>query len=424
MTPRVLYLIFILVLAVPLVSDSANIDELRTEVEEKNRQISELEEEINQLQTEIDKTSKEAGTLKNQVSVLTKTVSRLLADIRVTQKKIEAAELNLEGLSFEINKKSSEMDGLKNSLAEIIRGMNEIESQSLVEIMLAGASLSNFFSDIDYIESLSSEMKVRLANLKEAKLTLETEKLKQEEVRTSLRDLRSELNARKSIEEDARAQKNNLLKITKNKETEYKDLLDDRLAQKEALEAEIRSIEEELRITIDPSSLPSPGSGVLRWPLTSVFITQYFGNTPFATRNPQIYGGKGHNGIDLRSAIGTPVKSAGDGVVVASGNTDLQRGCYSYGKWALIRHQNNLSTLYGHLSLISVSAGQNIAEGQLIGYSGNTGYSTGPHLHFTVFASEGVRVARLGDIKAVTNCANMEIPIAPFNSYLNPLSYL
>ncbi len=425
MPTKFFFIILILfIFTAPVFSNAADIGGLRSEIEEKNRQIRELEEEIAKFQTEIDKTSKEAGTLKNQVGILTKTVNKLLADIKVTQRKIEASELTLDELAIGIGKKSSEIGQFKNALAEVIRNMDEIESQSFVEIMLARPSLSGFFSDMDYIESLGSEMKVKLSELKEARLALETEKTKQEEVKSSLQHLRSELGAKKSIEEDAKIQKNNLLKITQNKEAEYKELLDDRLEKKEALEAEIRSIEEELRITIDPSSLPSPGSGILKWPLDSVFITQYFGNTPFATQNPQVYGGKGHNGIDLRASIGSAVKSSADGVVVDTGNTDLQRGCYSYGKWALVKHPNNLSTLYAHLSLISVSPGQNISRGQLVGYSGNTGYSTGPHLHFTVFASEGVRVVRLGDVKKTTNCANMEIPIAPYNSYLNPLSYL
>ena len=71
-----------------------------------------------------------------------------------------------------------------------------------------------------------------------------------------------------------------------------------------------------------------------------------------------------------------------------------------------------------------MKAGQSISTGDVIGFSGNTGYSTGPHLHFTVFASQGVQVVRLGDVKKITNCGNVRIPIAPLDAYLNPLSYL
>jgi murein DD-endopeptidase MepM/ murein hydrolase activator NlpD len=181
------------------------------------------------------------------------------------------------------------------------------------------------------------------------------------------------------------------------------------------------SYESELHLLVDASLLPKVGSGVLAWPLSSVKITQYFGNTTFSTANPQVYNGRGHTGIDLRASIGTPVKSAGEGVISGVGNTDIVRGCYSYGKWILIKHPNGLSTLYGHLSLQSVSVGQAVSSGDVIGYSGNTGYSTGPHLHFGVYATQGVKVQRFENS---VNCKGAVVPVADFKAYLNPLSYL
>ena len=159
----------------------------------------------------------------------------------------------------------------------------------------------------------------------------------------------------------------------------------------------------------------------MRWPVTSPFITQYFGNTTFATANPQIYGNRGHNAIDLRASDGTPVTAARTGVVQATGNTDEQRGCYSYGKWVLIKHDNGLSTLYAHLSLISVGTETPVGTGQLVGYSGRTGYATGPHLRFGVFASAGVRVQQFS---SSINCKQVSVPIVDPSAYLNPLSYL
>lgn len=408
-------------MAAPVTLFGAGINELRIEISEKNREIAELEKEIAEFQENLDKTAKEANSLKNQIGVVTATISKLSKDINIAQKKIRAAELSIDELGIEISEKGLAITQFKKTLTEIIRSMNELETQSLVEIMLANASISNFFSDVDYIENLSSDMEMKLTELKRAKSDLEDEKNKKENLRLELKGLRSELGARKSIEEDAKRQKNNLLISTKNKEAEYQELLTDRRTKKEALEAEIRGIEEELRITIDPESLPRMGSGVLSWPLAKVFITQYFGNTPFATQNPQIYNGGGHNGIDLRASVGTPVKSASDGRVAAWGDTDRACAGVSYGKWVLVEHDNNLSTLYAHLSYVQVSVGEALKSGQTLGYSGNTGYSTGPHLHFTVFATKGVQ---LKNIKSRVCGTMMYLPVASFNGYLNPLSYL
>src|SRR3989338_614176 len=110
MMPKFFLIIFILfIFMAPVFSDAADIGGLRSEIEEKNRQIRELEEEIAKFQTEIDKTSKEAGTLKNQIGILTKTVNKLLADIKVTQRKIEASELTLDELAGGIEKRNFEI---------------------------------------------------------------------------------------------------------------------------------------------------------------------------------------------------------------------------------------------------------------------------------------------------------------------------
>jgi len=136
-----------------------------------------------------------------------------------------------------------------------------------------------------------------------------------------------------------------------------------------------------------------------------VAVTQQFGDTSFARSGG--YNGKGHNGIDLRAQIGTPVRAALTGTVIGTGDTGSVRGCYSYGRWVLIQHGNGLDTLYAHLSQISASKGQSVGTGQLIGYSGQTGYATGPHLHFGVYVSSATQIMRLGDAtkqKTVREC--------------------
>lgn len=102
-------------------------------------------------------------------------------------------------------------------------------------------------------------------------------------------------------------------------------------------------------------------------------------------------------------------------------NQSIASTCYSYGKWIMVKHDNGLSTLYAHLDLIKVTVGQRVSLGETIGYSGNTGYSTGPHLHFSVYATQGVRIEKFSDS---INCKNAIIPQADWRAYLNPLLYL
>jgi murein DD-endopeptidase MepM/ murein hydrolase activator NlpD len=109
-------------------------------------------------------------------------------------------------------------------------------------------------------------------------------------------------------------------------------------------------------------------------------------------------------------------------VVLGTGNTDVTCPNASYGKWVFIKHGNGLSTLYAHLSVISVSKGESVSTSEVIGYSGSTGYATGPHLHFGVYATSGSEITSF----ASKSCAGRTytMPVADVSAYLNPLSYL
>jgi murein DD-endopeptidase MepM/ murein hydrolase activator NlpD len=131
-----------------------------------------------------------------------------------------------------------------------------------------------------------------------------------------------------------------------------------------------------------------------------------------------------HNGMDLGASVGTKIYAPLSGTVRATGNTDLVPGCYSWGKWALVDHPNGLSSLFAHMSQVSVVAGQKLNTSDIIGYVGNTGYSTGPHLHFTVYVTEGVSVKQFNQFKAVTSCGAALSPFAAIEAYLDPLDYL
>jgi murein DD-endopeptidase MepM/ murein hydrolase activator NlpD len=92
-----------------------------------------------------------------------------------------------------------------------------------------------------------------------------------------------------------------------------------------------------------------------------------------------------HTGMDISAGWGVPIRAAGAGRVIQSGYNG------GYGNSITIDHGNTLSTLYGHCSSLAVSQGQFVKKGQLIGYVGSTGASTGPHLHFEVMVN-GIQV--------------------------------
>ena len=110
-------------------------------------------------------------------------------------------------------------------------------------------------------------------------------------------------------------------------------------------------------------------------------ITSDFGyrRNPFSGRGREF-----HSGIDLRGAIGDSIKTTGDGVVSFAGSNG------GYGRCVIIDHNNNVQTLYAHLQGLLVEEGQQVSGGEIIGLLGNSGRSTGPHLHYEI---------KLNDIK-------------------------
>ena len=423
------------------ISAQSVIGKIQSEIETHNTEIAKLEAEIATYQKELDTIGAKRSTLESEVRSLALARQKLSANIGVTQNKIASANLKLEELSLAIGDKEEAVTLNRNTIARSLRDLDAADDRTLVEQLAASTRLADAWTAIDASASVERALGDRIGELETIKTALSANRDEVATTKKKLVSLSVDLgNQRRAVDATKKAQET-LLSQTKNQESSYQKLIIEKQAARRAFEEELARLQGELQIAIDPSRIPSVGSGVLSWPFSDAFmrsctsrksvfgnlfcVTQYFGNTAFATKNPQIYNGKGHNGIDIGTSIGTPVETALSGVIRGTGNTDAIRGCYSYGKWVLVEHINGLSTLYAHLSDIQVREGETIVTGDVVGYSGNTGYSTGPHLHFTVFATQGVRVQRLSDFRgAVTPCANAIIPVAPKEAYLNPLSYL
>ncbi len=397
------------------------VSELQAKIDKRNSDIQNLEKEIAEYQKQLTSIGGQVTSLASTIRSLELTQKKLEADIALSENKIAAKNLEIQKLSGQIVEKEETIVDDRRIIAQSFATIDRLDNQSIPQLLLANSSFSNAWNQLDDLGALQGKLRQRIISLGEVKAGLEVNKKATEQAKAELVTLQNQLNNQRKVTIATAGEKNALLKETKQSESSYKKLLADKKALKESFEKEILDYESQLRLVVDPSKLPKAGKGVLSWPTSVPFITQYFGNTEFATANAQIYNGKGHTGLDLRASVGTPILAAASGVVVGVANTDIVRSCYSYGKWIMVKHSNGLSTLYAHLSVQSVINGQVVSRGEVIGYSGNTGYSTGPHLHFGVYATEGVQIKAFN---SSINCKGVLIPLADFKAYLNPLTYL
>ena len=403
---------------------AATIEELQNTIATRNSDIATLEHEIAEYQRQLDVVGKEKLSLQNTIIALDLSRKKLSADIKITEHRISAADTRLIELGLEINLKEGSITTSGEGVLRALQTLEEVDRVSPVLMVLGGEDLSASWNYIEEIGRFQTQLRDRLAQLRALKQNLQNSKRETEITRRNLAQYQRDLVNQKKALDTNRQEKAQLLSLTKNKEANYKKLIEEKTVLREQFEQEVLAYQSQLKLTIDPSLLPRVGSGILRWPVDRVVITQYFGNTDFATKNPQVYNGRGHNGIDLRASPGTPIKAALEGTIIGLGDTDLACPNASYGRWVLVRHNNGLSTLYAHLSTIVVSEGQSIATGQALGYSGSTGYATGPHLHFAVFATQGVKVAQLPSKALACRGRVYTLPLADIRAYLNPLSYL
>lgn len=384
--------------------------ELNQKIDQKNADIAKLEREIAGYQRQLEKLGEEKDSLNNSIKQLDLSRKKLLTDISVTQNKIDKTNLKIQELSLQIGDKESIILNNRKAIGVGIRKTNELELSTPIEVILSDTSFSEIWNDVENMTSIQEAIIERTAELKDAKVVLEDTREETTEAKNELVRLRSQLSDQKKVVEQNTADKKKLLTQTKNSEANYQKLVKEQQKKKLAYEKEIEDYESQLKYILDPSKIPS--GRVLAWPLNSIYIT-----SPYGPR-----WGRFHRGTDFRASVGTLVKAMADGVVIGTGDTDVCCPKASFGKWVLIHYNNGLSSTYGHLSLVSVSKGQRVSRGQVVAYSGNSGSSTGPHLHVSVYVSDGVKVDSF-ESKSYPGRILVQ-PIASTNAYLDPMDFL
>ncbi len=391
------------------------VESLRSQIQSHNDQIQQLEKDIATYQKQMQALGTTRSTLESTLKTLELSRQKLSADLAITQNKIASANLRIKELSLSIGDKEEMIASHRTLIGRFVRDIASEDSTSLIERLAATERLADVWVAVDETVSVKRALNTHIEELAAAKVQLTDNREEVQKTKEQLAALESQLIVERRSVDASKAAQQALIAQTKNQESEYQKLIAQKQAEKTSFEAALFQLASELTTALDPSRIPSAATGILRWPLDSVFITQEFGKT---TSSGRLYASGTHDGIDLRASVGTPVRAALSGTILEV-NHGAVPNC-QYGKWVLVKHANGLTTLYAHLSEIAVQKGQVVTTGQVVGFAGSTGYATGPHLHFTVYASEGL------SFKQYT-CKSgpvVTVPIAPPTAYLNPLLYL
>ena len=407
------------VVLIPEVSQALTAQELKDKIAGQNQQIDALEEEIASYQKQLAGIGQQKATLSQNLQELDVTTKKLRAQQKVIEQKIAIKDEDLGNLSGQIDQKGQNIVTHKGALGESIRFLDRAEAEPLIVGMLRSQSISESWQAVDQLSFFEKSIKDNIGQLATDKDELEDTKTVTEKAKKELVALKNDLLDQKKIVDGTVAEKNKLLKETKNQESSYATLLAQKIALRDSFAKEIESYESQLKYVLDPKSLPKAGSAPLSWPLDTIYVTQLFGKTSSSGR---LYASGSHSGVDFRASVGTPVRAMADGVIAGTGNTDIVCRGASWGNFVFIKYDNGLASTFGHLSLIKAKKGQRVSRGDVVAYSGNTGYSTGPHLHVSVYARDAVELTT----KPSLTCKGKILtqPIAPTNTYLDPMLYL
>lgn len=402
-----------------------SITDLEKQIQERARIRQELEQEAAKIKKELNTTGAEKGVLQAELNRINRDRADIDGNIRQTREKISELSGDIKRTEQQINAYSEGIDGTLEKSAGLLRRVYQQDSATFFESLFSLKRFSELFVLRDSYLLLQPELQSLVTDLSRKQISLRKTNQELSKQQETLSQEQVILADQRDIVKEKELEQKNILGEVQKKESSIKQTLSKALNSIATLDAEIRSFESRLKFELNPNSLPEKGSEAFAWPLKKVLVTQRFGRTVSSER---LYVSGSHSGVDFRAAVGTPVYSVADGVVVGIGNTDDTCPKASFGKWVFIEHNIGLSTTYGHLSSQKVSPGQRVKKGQLIGYSGNTGRSTAPHLHLTTYATKGVDG---GDGARITNrpsgaCSGKtyRIPLAPTAAYLDPLAYL
>ena len=338
---------------------SSEADAIRKEYNDLQQQINDKRQEMNNLKNELDKIKGQKASTQQQKNLLDQRNSALTEEITLLEQQIDITTRSIAG-----------NEALEEQQTELFHKQVRMEEEqgtlSYWSVLFKATSFSDLISRIDFINEIARYNKKVISDLQEIRQELADDK-------AALEQQSEELNASKQELEGQISESMKLLaeyiKTEEGKQAEYDAIK----AEEEALDDLMAAAEAKAR-ELGLNDIAGTVGGYI-WPCNGIrWITSMFGGR----QSPGGIGSTNHKGVDIGTPMGTPVLAAKSGTVTwASWNG-------GYGNCIIISHGNGNSTLYGHLSGYNVTTDQQVKQGQVIGYSGNTGNSTGPHLHFGI----------------------------------------
>lgn len=386
--------------------------EQRKALEDREDELDDIKAKIKAYKDIVNLKQRQGAALGDQIESLEAQAKSLELQMDLNQKTLAEIQSEVQILTERIRQKEAVIIHQKGILSEIMRGYYDDQASVIpAELIMNASQMVNPLQEGEWTAETGAKMSELLSSLRSLRESLVSEHQALIEKQKKADTLRLQLEEQDARLDSTKTNKEQLLAKTQSEVQKYDALVDDLEKQREEIEDEIESLEAGKIDALDTKDLPGFNKGTLSYPVRKVTITQSYGKTSFAKKSG-FYKSGFHNGIDFGIPIGTSILAAADGKVIAIGNN----GKYAYGRYVAIDHGNGLVTMYGHLSSVTRKLGEKVKRGDTIAKSGNTGNSTGPHLHFTVFSAKSFDVVASKVVKSLKDI--------PVGATVNPKVYL
>ena len=372
----------LLLAALPVGAAAATSAEIQKQIDALKAENKEIQKQINAIQSQYDANFHEMADIVARKEAIDQEITLLNTKIETTNQEIAAYGQLIADTQDELDTAEEELLEMSRQHRERIRAMEEGGTLTYWEVLFQANSFIDLLDRINMVEEINAADRSRIEQMRIAADLVEASRLNLAAEKRSLEETREQLAADEAALEIKRTESDDLLYELEQKAAEFQVLLDESEALQDELMLEIAQKEVDLKeakydeylakLALQGENPPSDASWLM--PVSGRLTS------PFGMRVHPVLGyQRMHNGIDLAAAQGTPIYATRAGKVTTC---SYQAG--GAGNYVSINHLDGFSSIYMHMTHYVVSPGQNVSQGQLIGYVGSTGISTGPHLHFGI----------------------------------------
>lgn len=369
--------------ALPIPAQAASSAEIQKEIDALEEKNAAIQKEIDGIQRQYNANYSNMQDIVAQKSAIDQEMTLLSDKIVATNEQIAAYGQLIADAQDELDVAESELQALSEANQLRVRAMEEGGRVSYWQVIFQASSFTDLLDRLNMVEEINAADRLRIEQMRIAADVVSATREGLENEKSKLEEVRVELKLDEEKLEEKRQESDELLHELEKKAEEFQLLLEESEALQDDLMQEIAAKEKDLEEAKYDEYLAKLALQGTNPPSNAAWTTPVSGyriSSPFGMRTHPILGTQRmHNGIDMACAQGTPIYATRAGkVTVAS----YQAG--GAGNYVSINHLDGFSSIYMHMTNYVVSAGQTVSQGQLIGYVGSTGLSTGPHLHFGI----------------------------------------